>query len=713
MDNRMSSLDFIPSNEQIAALPEDGGEQFNRLIFEQSPYLLQHAGNPVDWYPWGEAAFAKAKNEGKPIFLSIGYATCHWCHVMARESFEDQEVAALLNRDFVSIKVDREERPDIDQLYMRACQAMSGRGGWPLSCFLTPERDVFFTATYFPKHARHGQPGMMQVLPGIAYAWQQQQEKVLKGADELKQSLLNSSGEATKAGLADLSPDIEHEAFAQFQQSYDAQNGGFGSAPKFPSPHQHLFLLRYWRKYQEPKALQMVRHALTAMRFGGLFDHIGFGFHRYSTDAHWLLPHVEKMLYDQAMLLLAYSEAYAATGEGLFKQTAEEIHHYVTSRMQHAQGGFFSAEDADSEGEEGKFYVWGQQQLEQVLSGDDLDWFVQHFQISKAGNFRDEATGEPSRNNIPHLTRHSGGSLSSDPGAWNKTWQPLRKRLFANREKRVHPLLDDKILSDWNGLMIAALARGSLLVDNPAFLKSAEKAFAFVQQNLLQADGKLLKRFRNGQAGLPAHLDDYAYLIQAGLTLHQATLEPTYLEQALAWMEIAITQFWDTENGGFFFTAAETELTIRTKEIYDGAQPSGNSVMASNLAHLFQLTGNSRWQSMFEQLTQAFATQVNHYPAGFCQLLCAKDLNSADCHNLVFADNRTDPGLLSALRARFLPHLVWLSLTEENKTRLAEIAPFVADIDCSELSLHHCRQFSCELPVRGLEKIQAKLQALS
>lgn len=474
----------IPSEEELQKLPATGGGYWNRLVFQQSPYLLQHAANPVDWYPWGDEAFDKARRENKPIFLSIGYATCHWCHVMERESFEDEEVAALLNRDFVAIKVDREERPDIDQLHMAACQSMTGSGGWPLNCFLTPEGHVFYTTTYLSKHGRHERHGMMELLPSVIHAWQNQREVLLNGATQLNNQLQAMSGHTATAKLADK---IEHQAFEQFEESFDETLGGFGNAPKFPTPHQYLFLLRYWHRYGNNQALTMVQKSLQAMRLGGLFDHIGFGFHRYSTDNHWLLPHFEKMLYDQAMLLMAYSETYAATGDDFFKQTASEIVKYLALRMQHPDGGFYSAEDADSEGIEGKFYVWRHEELKVVLDSSELSWLARHFNISQQGNYIDEAIGQLTGANIPHLfllPQQLADQAKVSLNSWQSQWQAIRLKLFNLREKRVHPLLDDKVLTDWNGLTIAALARSSLLLENTDCLLMAEKAFDFVRQHL-------------------------------------------------------------------------------------------------------------------------------------------------------------------------------------------------------------------------------------
>ena len=703
----------IPSDEELHNLPENGGGYWNRLVFQQSPYLLQHAANPVDWYPWGDEAFDKAKREDKPVFLSIGYATCHWCHVMARESFEDAEVAALLNRNFVSIKVDREERPDIDQLHMAACQTMTGGGGWPLNCFLTPEGQVFYATTYLAKHGSYGRPGMMALLPGITHAWQTQREVLLNGAVQLNSQLQALSGHERAGKLAH---NIEHQAFEWFEKSFDEAHGGFGSAPKFPSPHQYLFLMRYWHRHGNGMALEMVEKSLQAMRMGGLFDHVGLGFHRYSTDNRWLLPHFEKMLYDQAMLLMAYSEAYAATGDSFYHQTASDIVTYLAERMQHPDGGFYSAEDADSEGEEGKFYVWRYDELKELLSSSDLDWLTRHFNIAPQGNYLDEASGQARGTNILHLARlprQLAESTKDSLDSWQSRWQGIRTQLAQHRSQRVPPLLDDKVLTDWNGLAIAALARGSLLLDNSESLRMAQKAFDFVKQYLTDENDQLIKRYRNGKVGLPALLDDYACMIWAALELYQATLSVNYLQQGLRWTEIAIAKFWDDRHGGFYFTEANTELAVRTKDAYDGAVPSGNAVMARNLACLYQLTGQSRWHAYFDELVVVFASQVNSYPAGFTLLLAALDLMYSPGKNLILTGSEVSPDIIQPLKGNYLPNTVWLALSDTDRAEVNQIAPFTCQFASDELSLYLCRHFACELPVTGSGEVQAKLLELA
>ncbi len=476
----------------------------NRLGSEQSPYLLQHADNPVDWYPWGEEAFEAARRENKPIFLSIGYSTCHWCHVMEHESFEDPEIARLLNAGFIAIKVDREERPDIDSIYMTVCQMMTGSGGWPLTIVMTPDKRPFFAATYLPKESRYGRSGMLDLLPRLREAWLNEPDRIEQAAQSVLEAL-NSSQGSTRGN--DLDQAVLSAALEQARSRFDPRYGGFGTRPKFPTPHQLLFLLRSWHRDRDPATLEMVEKTLTAMRLGGIYDHVGFGFHRYSTDEKWLVPHFEKMLYDQAMLALAYTAAYQVTGKALYAQTVDEIFTYVLRDMTASEGGFYSAEDADSEGEEGKFYLWSEDDIRQILSPGDAEFVMASLNVLPVGNFHDEATGQNTGANILHLTAPLGESEQQQ-------WDDLRGQLFSAREKRVHPSKDDKVLTDWNGLMIAALARAGQVLGRPAYTDAAEKAATFILGTLRDDSptGGLLLRYRGGQAGITGHLDDYAFL---------------------------------------------------------------------------------------------------------------------------------------------------------------------------------------------------------
>ncbi|MCK9282120.1 MAG: thioredoxin domain-containing protein, partial [Melioribacteraceae bacterium] len=545
----------------------------NRLSKEKSPYLLQHANNPVDWYPWGEEAFNKASEEDKPIFLSIGYSTCHWCHVMERESFEDEEVATLINSIFIPIKVDREERPDIDNIYMSICQAMTGGGGWPLTILLTPDKKPFFTGTYFSKHSKHGRIGIIDLINNVQSAWKTKRNEIDKSADEITK-YLDKSDDIDQKVILD--KEILTKAYEFFEERFDKVNGGFGSHPKFPSPHNLVFLLRYHHLTGNKNALYIVEKTLSEMRKGGIYDQIGFGFHRYSTDSKWLLPHFEKMLYDQALLLNVYTELYQITKNDFYKSTAKEIVKYISRDMTSPDGGFYSAEDADSEGIEGKFYVWSENELNSLLTDAQFDFVKEHFNTSPEGNFHDESSHQNTGENILFLKNEFSP-------AEELVFEPIRKILFAHRDKRIHPFKDDKILTDWNGLMITALAIAGRVFHNQFFISLAERAAKFVFDNLLNSDGKLLHRYRDGESSLDANIDDYSFFVSGLVELYQTTFKPAYLEHAIKLTNHAIDEFWDSDLGGFFFTGINSETILtRTKEYYDGAIPSGNSVFITN-----------------------------------------------------------------------------------------------------------------------------------
>lgn len=602
----------------------------NRLIHEKSPYLLQHAHNPVNWYPWSEEAFEKARQENKPVFLSVGYATCHWCHVMERESFEDEEAAAALNDAFVPIKVDREERPDIDAVYMAACHMVSGSGGWPLNVMMTPDKKPFFAGTYFPKHTRFGRPGLVETCRQIESLWKNDPMRVLDAADSIVGHLSQSFAYACDTDQS-LNVDSLDQAFKQLSRSYDPQYGGFDQAPKFPTPHRLLFLLRHHHRTGNAHALEMVSHTLTAMFQGGLWDHVGFGFHRYSTDARWLLPHFEKMLYDQALLAMAYSEAYQVTGQGFFLQTAKEIFTYVLRDMTHPEGGFYTAEDADSEGEEGKFYVWPLDEFEKIAGAatQTIPWH-QIFNLDADGNFIDEATREKNGANILHMTRtweQWAKTLGMPVQSLVDQWSRLREKLFNHRKQRAAPLKDDKILTDWNGLMIAALAQGARVLGMDAYADAAQKAVSFVQSRLTDANGRLLHRYRDGQAAIAAQAGDYAFVVQGLVELYRTTFRTDLLEYAIGLQTEMDAGFWDDDQGGYFLTTAENqELPVRPKELYDGAMPSVNSVALSNLILLSRHTGNHQWEERADTLTRVFSAAVSRQPMAFTHFLNGLDL---------------------------------------------------------------------------------------
>jgi uncharacterized protein len=581
----MTDKDLVPGEvESKKALKQ------NRLISEKSPYLRQHAFNPVEWHPWSEDAFELAKKENKPIFLSVGYSTCHWCHVMAHESFEDPEVARLMNDAFVSIKVDREERPDIDQIYMAVAQMMTGRGGWPLTVIMTPDKKPFFAATYIPKTGRFGQAGMMELIPRIKDLWANKRNELQSNADRITDYLRQSQEGMIKKKPQEQELDVSTltKGYECLERVYDIQNGGFGSAPKFPTPHNLMFLLRYWRRFKEKNALEMVETTLQAMRMGGIYDHVGFGFHRYSTDAEWFVPHFEKMLYDQALLALAYAEAFQATGEEELALTVKGILEYVFRDMTSPKGGFYSAEDADSEGEEGKFYLWTAEELKSLLEKDEMGLSIRLFDISESGNF------EKGRNILRQRTSIEDAALVlkvSKKELW-KRLEKIREKLFLARENRVRPERDDKILTDWNGLVIAAFSRGAQVLNDPKYTEIARRAADFILKEMRSPEGRLLHRYKDG-AGIQANLDDYAFLAWGLIELYETTFDIEYLREAQRITEVMLKHFWDDSMGGLFFTPDDGEaLLVRQKEIYDGALPAGNSVAMLNLLRLSHLTGD-------------------------------------------------------------------------------------------------------------------------
>ena len=677
----------------------------NRLIHEKSPYLLQHAYNPVDWYPWGGEAFEKAKTEDKPIFLSIGYSTCHWCHVMEKESFEDPEVAELMNEAFVSIKVDREERPDLDHLYMTVCQMMTGSGGWPLNLVVTPDKKPFFAATYIPKGSRFGRTGMMELVPRIRDIWRTRQKDVLESADSITSALTSVEKETSGKELG--LPVLE-TAYADLAKRFDQTYGGFSGAPKFPTPHNFLFMLRYWKRSGDPTALKMVEKTLQEIRQGGIYDQIGFGFHRYSTDREWLVPHFEKMLYDQAMLATAYLEAYQATRKKIYADTAKEIFTYVIRDMKSPEGAFYSAEDADSEGVEGKFYVWTEAEFRELFDKEEADLLARVFHVEKQGNFREETRAKSAGNNILYL----GKSLTetcSDLGIpfaeLEERIDAARRKAFKVREKRIHPHKDDKILTDWNGLMIAALAKGGLVFEEKSFENEARLAADFIMSRMKDTNGRLLHRYREGEAGIIANLDDYAFMIWGLIELYEASFDVKYLRWALELNESMLEHFWDSAGGGFFFTPDDGEnLLVRKKEVYDGAIPSGNAVAMHNLLRLARLTGRSEFDEQASRISKAFSDQINQFPSGYTQFLSSLDLGIGPSYEVILADPSQDGGakeLLKAFRTRYIPNLVVIYRPSgERLNEMVEIAPFVADNPPlnGEPTAYVCRNKTCYKP---------------
>ncbi len=686
----------------------------NRLALEKSPYLLQHADNPVDWHPWGDEAFAKAKAEDKPVFLSIGYSTCHWCHVMEHESFEDSAVAALMNDAFVSIKVDREERPDIDNVYMTVCQMMTGRGGWPLTVILTPDGKPFWAGTYIPRDDRYGSSGMMSFIPEIKAAWQNRRPDVTNASLSITDQLRAFT--AGHGGEEDLTAATLDQAYNQLIQRYDPTRGGFGDAPKFPTPHNLLFLLRYWKRSGVERPLEAVETTLDAMAHGGIYDQVGNGFHRYSTDERWFAPHFEKMLYDQALLVMAYTEAYQATGKAQYKRIAEETIAYVLRDMTDGTGGFYSAEDADSEGIEGKFYLWTEEEIRNLLDEGDAKLAIDVYGVDRAGNFADEVPG----GNILFLRRPLevvAKEQGVSEGDLRSRLDRIRKTMFTERAKRIHPHKDDKILTDWNGLMIAAIAKAARVFERTDYATSARQAAEFVLKSL-RPNGTLLHRYRDGHAGIPANVDDYAFLVWGLTELYETTFDVAYLRTAIELNQELIDRFWDSENGGLFFTSGDGDQRIvRMKEVYDGALPSGNSVSMLNFVRLGRLTADAKLETRAAAIGRAFQKQVSEGPGAFTLLLSALDFAIGPSYEVVIVGrpDATDTNAMKrALDRIYLPNKVVLfKPSNERSPAIVDIAPFTKEhtaVDGKATS-YVCFNYACDLPTTDPRRMLASLPA--
>ncbi|MFX0017580.1 MAG: thioredoxin domain-containing protein [Promethearchaeota archaeon] len=679
--------------------------KYNHLVNEKSPYLLQHVENPVDWYPWGEGAFKKANDEKKPIFLSIGYSTCHWCHVMAHESFESKEVADLMNKTFISIKVDREERPDIDKIYMTVCQMMTGSGGWPLTILLTPDKKPFFAGTYFPKESKFGKIGLIDLIKRVKNLWINNRNELLESAEKITASLKNLTQESPGDTF---NKRILKKTYNQLSSQFDSKKGGFSDKPKFPSPHNLLYLLRYWKRTGEQHALEMVEKTLQEIRKGGIYDHIGFGIHRYSTDRNWLVPHFEKMLYDQALVAYTYIEAFQATKKEIYKKTAEEIFEYVIRDMTSPEGGFYSAEDADSEGEEGKFYVWSKAEIEQVLDKEESELIISTYNITEAGNYLEEASGMKTGRNILHLNQIQ---VIEQEEQYPKL-VGIRQKLFDYRAKRVRPHRDDKILTDWNGLMIAALAKGAKSFSKPKYLKIAQNATNFIIKNLKKEDGELLHRYREGKAEIKGFLTDYAFFIWGLLEMLEATFNIKYLEIALELNEYLLKHFWDDHIGGFYFTSEyNEELLTRQKEIYDGAIPSGNSVSMLNLLRLSYITGDYILEEKADILSRVFSEKLEASPLAYTQFMVAADFAVGPTYSLIIAgksNSKDTINILEAVENEYLPNKVLLlrKMEQENPDidKFSNFVQFFDDKD-NKATAYVCINKTCKPPSHEIDKI--------
>ena len=699
----------------------------NRLAREKSPYLLQHAHNPVDWFPWGEEAFAKAAAENKPIFLSIGYSTCHWCHVMERESFETESVADVLNRSFVSIKVDREERPDVDSVYMAFVQGTTGGGGWPMSVFLTPDRKPFFGGTYFPPDSQYGRPGFRALLDHIANTWIKDRDRIVASSESILDQLRRHA--EVQAADEPLDPAALDQVFLAFRRMFDPRLGGFGGAPKFPRPVVHNFLLRYYRLTGKTEALDMVLLTLREMAKGGMHDQIGGGFHRYSVDDRWFVSHFEKMLYDQAQLAISYLEAYQITGDEALAAVARDVFEYVLRDMTGPGGGFYSADDADSaidsahpeEKGEGAFYIWSYAELSSEIERPALDWFCYAYGVVEDGNVVEDPHGEFANKNILFVCHSPEDTAERFGVALSRVKEALavaRVRLLEARSCRIRPHLDDKILTAWNGLMISAVAKGAQVLDEPLYRDAALKAAQFVLKHLYRPDsGTLLRRFRDGEGAIDGFLDDYAFFTQALLDVYETVFDPYYLDVAAQLAHTMIERFEDPDAGGFFSTAAgDASLVLRMKDDYDGAEPSGNSVAADALLRLSRLTDRQEFGRPAERALLAFGSRIASAGTGIPQMLCALLRAIHPAQQVVIAGPREDPGtaaLLRVARRRFLPESgVMLVDGDEARRELARFSPALGAMGPvnGRPAAYVCENFACRLPVTEAEKLSELLQ---
>ena len=685
-------------------------KKLNRLGLEKSPYLLQHSANPVDWYPWGPEAFEKAKKEKKMVFLSIGYSTCHWCHVMERESFENAEIAGLLNQDFVAIKVDREERPDIDHIYMAVVQSMTGSGGWPLSVFLTPGAHPVTGGTYFPPEDRWGRPGMKTLLPRLAGLWREKREEIEKTGVQFLEPPANN----LKSSAQRPEESLLGKAFQQLTAHFDSENGGFGQAPKFPRSHDLSFLLRYWKRTQDGFALEMVETTLDKLAKSGTADQLGGGFHRYSTDAQWLVPHFEKMLYDQALLATAYLETHQATRKGIYAVVARGILDYVLYHMTGPEGGFYSAEDADSDGAEGKFYAWRPEEIQQVLGPETGKILSDFYGVSEEGNF-ENATSVLHRPQPLEIFAHSRGL---QPLELAKIIAAGSEKLLEARKKRMAPYKDDKILTAWNGLMISAFALGGRALKSSAYAQAAEKAADFILTRL-QKEGRLLRRYREGESAVLAFQDDYACFALGLLELYETTFNIRWLEEAKRLTDLMIEHFWDAGAGGFFYTADDSEKLInRPKEYYDGAVPSGNSIAAIVLLKLSRMTGNPLYEDRAQKVILSNAPALDSHPISFSALLSAFDFALGPSREIVIAgdpDASDFKTIQELLFSRFAPHDVWIHRPAgKDAERIIRLAEFVAKQTplAGKTAVYVCSNHQCQQPVTEAGELRKQLNLL-
>jgi len=668
----------------------------NRLAGETSPYLLQHAHNPVDWYPWGDEAFARARAEDKPILLSVGYSACHWCHVMERESFENPEIAAIMNRHFVSVKVDREERPDVDQIYMQAVQSLTGHGGWPMTVFLTPDGEPFYGGTYYPPVEGHGLPAFPRLLQALAEAWANRRGEVVASAQKIGEALGQSERLRASTGL--LTDEILFGAFQALSAQFDETEGGLGGAPKFPQPMIWEFVLRFWKRSKNPRGRQMVHTTLTMMARGGMYDQVGGGFHRYSVDPHWLVPHFEKMLYDNAQLASLYLSGWLAFGDPQCRRVSEETLDYLLREMADPAGGFYSATDADSEGHEGKFFVWSPEELREVLGPDDAEYAARYWSVDRGPNFEGKSIlyvgGEPDPERIA----------------------PIRARLYAARARRVHPARDDKVLAAWNGLACRAFAEAGRALGRADYVAAAAKNAEFVL-TAMRSGGRLLRTWKAGRAKLKGYLEDYAMVAAALVALYEATLDRRWLDEARGLAEELLRLFWDEKLEGFYDTGVDHErLIVRPRNLFDNAVPCGSSVAIETLFRLAILTGESRYESAALKALRPMADLMTRYASGFGRFLCALDFHLGPGIEIALVSPPGGDGLAplaAEVFGRYLPNRVVAGMVAGDP-KGAEGIPLLQNRKAvgGEATAYVCRNYACELPVTDREALARQLDAL-
>jgi uncharacterized protein YyaL (SSP411 family) len=678
----------------------------NHLINETSPYLLQHAHNPVQWYPWGDEALRRAREEDKPILLSIGYSACHWCHVMEHESFENEKIAQLMNENFINIKVDREERPDLDQIYMSAVQMMTHHGGWPMTVFLMPDGAPFYGGTYFPPEDRYNMPGFSRVLLGVADAYRTRPDEVKQTAASLlnelrRMDIARESNETFSVTLLD--------AAAQgIARSYDATNGGFGAAPKFPAAMNLEFLLRAFHRTHDLALLEIVKHTCRKMAEGGIYDQLGGGFHRYATDAVWLVPHFEKMLYDNALLARLYQHVYQITQEDFYRRIAEETLAYVMREMTNKHGGFYSTQDADSEGHEGKFFVWMLEEIEQILGAEDARLFCAYYDVTKEGNFEGK--------NILHVSSSVEAVAQKEnvsPEQLRESLERGRRQLFTAREQRIKPARDEKVLTAWNGLMLASFAEAAAIFESAEYMNVARRNAEFILENLMR-DGLLLRTYKDGQAKLNAYLDDYAFYADGLLALYEASGELCWLEEAQKLVGVMLREFWDDAGGGFFYTGESHEdLIVRSKDYFDNATPSGNNVAADVLLRLAALTGNDEYQRRAVTVLRLLREPLTHYPSAFGRALSVLDFYLSSPKEIAIVGERGDSNTQALVRQifqRYLPNKIVAQATQ-NDERARQLIPLLRERPMIEgrATAYVCENYACQRPVTTHAELSAQL----